>query len=127
MAYDITTNSYREKMAKAVAGTEALPKITTICVGTGGLDVSGNPKTPIGTETGLYNQVLTRSVGTPTFPTATQAQFELVISPTDLPANTQITEAGLFDEDGDFASISTFYIKATDGSTTMTIDVIMQQ
>ncbi len=124
--YDVTSNAYRAKMAQAVAGTGTLPPITTIVVGTGGLDANGNPIVPPGTEAGLYHQVLSKAAPAPTFPTLTTAQFTLTINPADLPANTQINEAGLIASDGTFAEHSTFYSKATDGTTTLTVQVQMQ-
>lgn len=126
MANDITTDAYRAKLAQAVAGIISLPKIATIVVGDGGVDGTGTPKIPVGDEVELSHQVLSKAVGTPTFPTPTQAQFEIIVLPTDLLANIKISEVGLFDQDGTFAAISTFYAKATDGTTTMTIDVIVQ-
>lgn len=123
---DVTTNAYRAKLAQAVAGTATLPKIATVVAGIGGLDVNGAPIVPSGNEGGLYHQVLSKAAPTPTFPTSTTAQFVIMINPGDLPAATPISEVGLFDSSGDFAAISTFYDKKTDGTTTMTFQINMQ-
>lgn len=125
MANDVSNQAYRAKLAQAITGL-ALPPITTIMVGTGGVDGSGNPLSPSGTETGLYNQVLSKPAGTPTFISSTLVQYTITINPTDLPAGTPINEVGLKDSAGTLAEHSTFYSKQTDGSTTMTINAQMQ-
>jgi hypothetical protein len=124
--YDVTTNVYRQKISQAVAGAIALPTISTVVIGTGGVDGSGDPLTPAATDTGLYHQVLSKPVSGVTYPTSTSVQFSITVNPNDLPANTPINEIGLFDNAGDFVTHSTFYSKATDGSTTMTFNVQLQ-
>ena len=126
MAYDVTSDAYRAKLAQAVGSGAPVPKIATVVVGTGGQDQAGERKVPLGTDTSLFTQVLSKPTGAPTYPTPTSAQFTITINPGDLPANTKINEAGLIDNSGSFAAHSTFYAKATDGTTTMTINVAMQ-
>lgn len=125
MANDVSNQAYRAKLAQAVTGV-ALPAIATIVVGSGGVDGSGNPLSPPGTETGLYNQVLSKAAGTPTLISSTCVQYTITINPADLPAGTNINEVGLKDSTGTLVTHSTFNSKQTDGSTTMTINAQMQ-
>lgn len=125
MANDVSNQAYRAKLAQAVTGV-ALPAITTIVVGSGGVDGNGNPLSPSGTETGLYNQVLSKPAGTPTFVSSTLVQYTMTINPSDLPAGTPINEVGLKDSTGTLVTHSCFYSKNTDGTTTMTINAEMQ-
>lgn len=124
--YDLTMSAYRAKMAQAAGNGTAVPKIATIVVGKGGVDSNGNPIQPKDGETALYNQVLSKAAGTPTFPSSTQVQFSITINPGDLPSNTPISEIGLIDSAGTFAEHSTFTVKNTDGTTTMNLQVTMQ-
>lgn len=123
---DITTDVYRQKIAKAVGGAGTVPAITTVVLGTGGQNSDETPKVPAGSVAGLYNQVLSKAAPAPTYPTATSVQFQITVNPADLPANTKINEIGFKASDGTFAGMSTFYAKATDGSTTMTFTGTLQ-
>lgn len=125
MANDVSNQAYRSKLAQAITGV-TLPAIATIMIGTGGVDGNGNPLSPSGTETGLYNQVLSKPAGTPTFISSTMVHYTITINPTDLPAGTPINEVGLKDSAGTLATHSTFYSKNTDGTTAMTINAQMQ-
>lgn len=124
--YDVTMSAYRAKIAQAVGSGTALPKITTVVIGTGGVDANGNPIQPADGETHLYNQVLSKPPSSVTYPSSTQVQFTVTINPGDLPAGTKINEIGLIDSAGTFAEHSTFYTKQTDGTTTMTLSVTLQ-
>lgn len=121
--YDVVTNYYRQKIAQASAGTATLPVITTIVVGTGGTDANGNPLQPSGSDTSLYNQVLSKATSAPAFPSQTSAQFSITVNPADLPSGNHINEIGLKDSTGALVAKSTFYDKITDGTTTMTFNI----
>jgi|SRR5579875_674121 len=126
--FDITTDYYRQVIAKAVSGNgNTLTTASTIAVGTGGVDANGNPLTPASTDTGLYREVLRKNISSAqiSYPASNQAQFSITVNPNDLPANTQINEIGVFDNAGKLMTKSTFYSKATDGSTTMVFNVAM--
>lgn len=124
--YDLTMSAYRAKMAQAIGGTKAVPKIATFVVGTGGVDANGNPIAPVDGETKLYNQVLSKPVTGPVYPTATSVQFSVEIDPADLPVKTPICEMGLIDAEGTFVYHGTFYVKNTDGTTTMPLTATLQ-
>lgn len=54
MSKAIATVSGREKLAKARAGTEPLPKCAYIALGDGGADGGGQLKTPLETAARTY-------------------------------------------------------------------------
>lgn len=125
---DQTMSAYRSKIAQAIGSGTALPDIVTVVIGSGGVNASGIPITPVDGETQLYDQVLSKTGGlvTVSYPSPTQVEFSVTVEPTDLPAGTDINEIGLVDSTGTFAEHSTFYSKQTDGETTMTLQAILE-
>jgi hypothetical protein len=111
----VKTNKYREKLAKALAGTATLPKLVKIQLGTGGVDtVTGKPKTLTGTETALFNKVLEK-VATVSFPTPYTCRLTISVdADLDGLVGQNINEAAVVDADGDLAAIKTFTNKGMD-------------
>lgn len=101
------TKVYREKLARAVAGLAPMPLITHIAIGTGGVQSDGTPKLLTGEETGLFTEVLRKSV-TPLLHEKTTVRYSLaVVADVDGVSDMGINEIGIFDSDGDLAAIKT--------------------
>lgn len=100
MAIARITAKGREKLCKAHAGAITLPKISQMAFGTGGREVDGSMKPILGTEETLYNEALRKDIESFTFPSGTTCRYAARVDKLEL-INVDITELGLFDEDGD--------------------------
>ncbi len=116
------TKVYREKLARAVAGLAPMPEITHIAIGTGGVDQQGKPKSLTGEETGLFQEVLRRTV-TPSLPASTTVRYSLAVqADIDGLADKGINEVGIFDADGDLAAIKTTTTKNLESTDELEFD-----
>jgi hypothetical protein len=118
----VKTNLGRENLAKAHAGTAALPKVTNVVLGSGGVDANGNPKALTGAETTLFTQKISK-VATQTFPTAYTSRYTITVD-ADLDAlvGVNINEAGLIDANGALVAMKTFTNKGLESGTVITFD-----
>ncbi|WP_201028439.1 phage tail protein, partial [Leptospira weilii] len=82
-----------------------------IAFGTGGI-VSGSPRSPQDSDTGLQNEVFRKLVEIQNNPDGTRS-FKATIKQSEL-IGMNINEIGLFDEDGDLLFIKTFPSKPKD-------------
>ena len=114
----IITKKAREKMVKARAGAAALPKITGMAFGNGGTEADGTVKPPADTQEELYNELLRKEISGYTFPEDTVCRYECT--------GEEISEVGLYDEDGDIVCMKTFMRKGKDDDVeqTYTLDDI---
>ncbi len=112
MADTVITIAGREKLAKARAGVANLPPITHMAFGSGGVDGTGEPIIHANTVTQLGNEEL-RVVVSISNPVVTTNRYSGSIGKLEL-ADVQISEIGLFDEDGDLIAIRTFTKKQKD-------------
>ena len=112
MADTVITITGREKLAKARAGVANLPPITHMAFGSGGVDGMGEPIIYPNTVTQLGNEEL-RAVVSISNPVVTTNRYSGSIGKLEL-SGVQISEIGLFDEDGDLIAIRTFTKKQKD-------------
>ncbi len=112
MADTVVTLIGREKLAKARAGVAALPPITKIAFGTGGVDGSNIPIVHSNLVTGLTTEVLRKDV-TIANPVATTNRYSGSLGKTEL-TDAEISEIGLFDAEDDLIAIRTFTKKKKD-------------
>lgn len=118
----IKTNVGRKKLAKAHAGTAALPPITHIAFGDGGVDNEHNPKSLIGEETRLFNELI-RKPATISFPDYYTARYSVVLNADDDGlVGKNINEACLIDRDGDVVAIKTMTNKGMEEKTEIEFD-----
>lgn len=115
----IITVTAREKMVKARAGAITLPKIVGMVFGNGGVDASGNVIAPTEDQTALTSELYRKPVSGYTFPVATTCRYECTLTESEL-AGEDISEVGLYDEDGDIVCIKTFKAKGKDADLEMT-------
>ncbi|GAA4711211.1 hypothetical protein [Brevibacillus fulvus] len=118
----VKTNKYREKQAKAMAGTGTLPRLVKIQLGTGGTDVNGTPKQLTGTETALFNKVLEK-MAVVSFPAPTTCRLTISVdADADGLLGRNINEAAIVDADGELAAIKTFTNKGMESGVVFDFD-----
>lgn len=112
MADTVVTLVGREKLAKARAGVASLPPITHMAFGSGGVNGSNEPIVHMNTVTQLGNEEL-RKVVAVSNPVVTTNRYSGSIGKIEL-EDVEISEIGLFDEEGDLIAIRTFTKKKKD-------------
>lgn len=109
----IITQKSREKMVKARAGHITLPKIVGMAFGDGGVEADGTVIPPVDGQNDLQNELYRKPVDKYTFPTDTSCRYECTLLQDELTGE-EISEVGLYDEDGDIVCIKTFKRKGKD-------------
>lgn len=122
MAQAVITEKGREKLCKAHAGDIALPKITHMVLGSGGVDPQGEVKTPTGTETALYEEKIKKTLSGHSFPIPTTCRYSMKLEKNEL-ANEYISEQGLIDAEGDLVAYKTFLPKGKDSDMEFIFDM----
>ncbi len=115
----IITKKARENMVKARAGALVLPKITGMAFGNGGVDAGGNVITPQEDQTGLANELYRKEINSFEFVEDTTCRYKCTLTEPEL-AGEDISEIGLYDENGDIACIKNFKSKGKDSDMEMT-------
>ncbi|MBW2672333.1 MAG: phage tail protein [Deltaproteobacteria bacterium] len=117
----VTTNIGREKLAKAHIGLITLPAITQIAFGNGGVDTSGNPIPPDGTETTVPGQFILKDVSSVEFvpPTTARIHGELAY---DEGNGENVSACGLYDSEGDLIALQTFAVIPKTSSLRILVD-----
>lgn len=105
----------RKKLCKAHAGDQQLSKITHIAWGNGGVDENGTPKKTTGNEIALYNELLKKEIESHVYINSenTSCRYTATLEAGELTGE-EISEMGLFDEDGDLVAYRTFLRKGKD-------------
>lgn len=121
----IITKKSREKLVKARAGAIQLPKIVGMVFGDGGVDASGNVIPPTESQSGLTNEIFRKELDGYSFPADTTCRYECTLTESEL-AGEEISEIGLYDQEGDVVCIKTFKRKGKDDDVeqTYTLDDI---
>lgn len=121
----IITKKARENLVRARAGAIQLPKIVGMAFGNGGVDAAGEVIPPAETQTELTNELFRKEIDGYSFPADTTCRYECTLSESEL-AGEEISEVGLYDENGDVVCIKTFMRKGKDGDVeqTYTLDDI---
>lgn len=121
----IITKKARENLVKARAGAIQLPKIVGMAFGNGGVDADGAVIPPTETQTELANELFRKEIDGYSFPADTTCRYECTLTESEL-AGEEISEVGLYDENGDVVCIKTFMRKGKDGDVeqTYTLDDI---
>lgn len=121
----IITKKSREKLVKARAGAIQLPKIVGMAFGNGGVDSGGTVIPPTESQSELTSELYRKEIDGYSFPEDTTCRYECTLSESEL-AGEEISEIGLYDEDGDIVCIKTFMRKGKDDDVeqTYTLDDI---
>ncbi len=122
MADAVVTLAARKKMVQARAGETPLPKIMGVAFGSGGVDADGNVITPERTQTALKQEILRKPVDKYTFLSDTKCRYECTLAEGELTGE-YISEAALYDEEGDLVAIKNFLPKGKDSDLEMTIQI----
>ncbi len=122
MADAVVTLAARKKMVQARAGKIALPKIAGIAFGSGGVDAGGDVMAPTPGQAGLNRELLRRPVDGYAFLSDTKCRYECTLAEGEL-AGEYISEAALYDEDGDLVAIKNFLPKGKDSDMEMVIQI----
>lgn len=122
MADAVVTLKARKKMVRARAGEIGLPPIVGMAFGTGGVDETGIPVTPSGSDEELKQEIFRKEVDSYTFTDDTTCRYlcTLAVGECD---NAEISEIGLYDSEGDIVAIKTFKKKGKDSDLEMTFQV----
>ncbi len=122
MADAVVTLAARKKMVQARAGETTLSKIVGVAFGSGGVDADGNVITPEGTQTALKQEILRKPVDKYTFLSDTKCRYECTLAEGELTGE-YISEAALYDEEGDLVAIKNFLPKGKDSDLEMRIKI----
>ena len=115
----IITKKARENMVKARAGALDLPKIAGMAFGNGGVDADGSVITPQGDQAELVNELYRKEINGFEFTEDITCRYTCTLTEPEL-AGEDISEVGLYDENGDIACIKNFKTKGKDGDMEMT-------
>jgi len=110
----VITKTRRVALCKLTSGAiGAIPAVTQIAFGDGGVDTNGNPITPVETQTALKREIARYPIDGVTYPVDTTARYTVTIPKEDL-AGEKISEAALVDSSGALVAIKTMYVKQKD-------------
>lgn len=110
----VITNTRRENLCKITSGAiSTMPRVTHIAFGDGGVDSSGNPLSPLETQTALKSEVARYAIDGVTYPVGTTARYTVTIPKADLPG-AKISEAALVNSEGGLDAIKNMYVKQKD-------------
>ena len=115
----VITKAARQKLVNARAGASALPKIVGMAFGNGGVDTDGNIIAPKDSQNALANELFRKLVDGYSFPDDTTCRYECTLAEEEL-AGEEISEVGLYDEDGDIVAIKAFKRKGKDDDVAQT-------
>lgn len=122
MAKSVITVKAREKMAKARAGVIQLPIITGMAFGDGGVNEAGAVLEPSGTSTTLGNELLRKEIDGFEQIDTTSFRYKCTIAKSEL-AGKKISEAALYDADGELVGIKNFSPKGKDADMEMIFEI----
>lgn len=115
----VVTKIARKKMVQARAGDIQLPKVAGMAFGDGGVDESGNVVPPAEEQTALRHEIYRKEVDGHSYVSDTTCRYECTLAETDL-AGEYISEAALYDAEGDVLCIKSFSAKGKDSDMSMT-------
>ena len=121
----IITKKSRENLVKARAGAIQLPKIVGMVFGNGGVNADGTVIPPTEAQSELTREIFRKEIDGYSFPADTTCRYECTLTESEL-AGEEISEIGLYDENGDVVCIKTFKRKGKDDDVeqTYTLDDI---
>lgn len=109
----VITQAAQTKLVRARAGAITLPKIVGMAFGDGGVDAGGKIIIPVKGQSELSNELYRKEIDGYSFPNELTCRYECTLLETEL-AGKEISEIGLYDEDGDILCIKNFTRKGKD-------------
>lgn len=106
----------RKLICTAHAGDAALPVIAYMAWGDGGVDESGTPKGATGNELSLYHELARKEIEAHAYVNEdkTTCRYTATLEKGELNGK-EISEMGLYDEDGNLIAYRNFLRKGKDG------------
>ncbi len=115
----IITKIARKKMVMARAGALALPKIIGMAFGDGGVDSNRNTLEPVENQAELNHEIYRQEIDNYKFIDETTCQYRCTLTESTL-NGAELSEVGLYDEEGDIICIKSFTKKGKDDDLEMT-------
>ena len=109
----LITKTARTKLVRARAGAAELPHIVGMAFGNGGVNADGGVIKPSDSQIELVGELYRKPIDKYSFPTDTTCRYECTLTESEL-AGEEISEVGLYDEDGDIVCIKNFTRKGKD-------------
>ena len=109
----VITRNARMKLVQARAGAITLPKVVGMAFGNGGVEADGTVIEPPDTQTTLASELYRKPIDVYSFPEDCICRYECTLLENEL-AGEEISEIGLYDEDGDIVCIKNFTRKGKD-------------
>lgn len=124
MAKAVITAIGRKKLCKAHAGDIALPAITQMAWGDGGIEADGTVKETTGNEIALYAELLKKDIEAHIYVEEgeTTCRYTATLEKGEL-TEKEISELGLYDSEGDLVAYKTFMKKGKDEDIPMIFDM----
>lgn len=122
MAESVVTTKAKEKMLKARAGVQPLPKIVGMAFGDGGVTTEGIVIPPTEDQTELKNELLRKEIDGYTEVSNTCYRYACTLQEAEL-VNQKISEVALYDADGDLVAIKNCLAKGKDDDAVMVFEV----
>lgn len=124
MAKAVITAIGRKKLCKAHAGDVALPAITQMAWGDGGIEADGTVKETTGNEIALYAELLKKDIEAHIYVEEgeTTCRYTATLEKGELTGK-EISELGLYDSEGDLVAYKTFMKKGKDEDIPMIFDM----
>lgn len=114
----------RQKLCKSHAGDMSLPAIKYMAWGDAGVDLEGVPQNSTGNEIALYNELLRKEIEGHSYvaDSDTACRYTATLEAGELTGK-EISEMGLFDEEGDLIAYRTFMRKGKDADIPQVYDM----
>ena len=109
----VITKTARMKLVRARAGEAELPHIAGMAFGNGGVNADGGVIKPSDGQSELAGELYRKPIDKYSFPTDTTCRYECTLR-TDELVGEEISEVGLYDEEGDIVRIKNFTRKGKD-------------
>lgn len=109
----VITEAARRKLVQARAGAIVLPKVVGMAFGNGGVEPDGNIISPKEGQSELTSELYRKPIDGYSFPADTICRYECTLLEAEL-VGEELSEIGLYDEDGDILCIKAFKRKGKD-------------
>lgn len=118
----VITAKAKKKLAEARHGDIALPVVAGIALGDGGVDAEGNVRDPLAEDISLRSELVRKEYSRSEKISDSCYCYRINLGKEEL-AGKSISEAALFDTEGDLLAISTFTGKQKDADFEMAFEM----
>lgn len=115
----VITEATRRKLVWARAGEINLPRVQGMAFGDGGVDAEGEIISPVEGQNTLAHELFRKPIDGYSFPSEMICRYECTLLESEL-VGEDISEIGLYDEDGDILCIKSFKRKGKDADVEQT-------